>query len=168
MQRLISAVSHTTNVIVEKIVAMGIVFITILISTGIVTRDILGYPIIWLSETTMLAFSWTLFLGVSVAFKRDENICVEIILRRLNRLFPRWPRLLIIWCCLIFLGVAVKEGIEIVESTSGTDYNTINVSTGWFYASFPVSAAIAMVHLLEKALRVFIDPTPTGSDGETA
>jgi TRAP-type C4-dicarboxylate transport system permease small subunit len=168
MLRLLSTLSHATNVIVEKTVAVGVVFITILISAGIVTRDVLGYPIIWLSETTMLAFSWTLFLGVSVAFKRDENICVEIILRRLNRLCPRWPRLLNIWCCLIFLGVAVKEGIEVVESTSGTDYNTINVSTGWFYASFPVSAAIAMVHLLEKALRIFIGPTPTCSGGDTA
>jgi TRAP-type C4-dicarboxylate transport system permease small subunit len=62
------------------------------------------------------------------------------------------------------LGVAVKEGIEIVESTAGTDYNTINVSTAWFYASFPVSAVISIVHLLEQAMRIAFGPTPIGLD----
>jgi TRAP-type C4-dicarboxylate transport system permease small subunit len=164
MLRFIETASDTINSSVEKIVAAGIVFVGVLISVGIITRDVLGFPIIWLSETTMLAFSWTFFLGISVAFKRNENICVEIFIRRLNVRFPRMPRLTIVFLILLFLGVAVKEGIEIVESTAGTDYNTINVSTAWFYASFPVSAVISIVHLLEQAMRIAFGPTPIGLD----
>lgn len=164
MLRFIQITSDAINASVEKIVAAGIVFIAVLISAGIITRDILGFPIIWLSETTMLAFSWTFFLGISVAFKRNENICVEILIRRLNLRFPRVPRLAIVFLALLFLGVTVKEGIEIVESTAGTDYNTINVSTAWFYASFPVSAVISIVHLLEQAMRIAFGPTPAAFD----
>jgi TRAP-type C4-dicarboxylate transport system permease small subunit len=164
MLRFIQITSDAINASVERIVAAGIVFIAVLISAGIITRDILGFPIIWLSETTMLAFSWTFFLGISVAFKRNENICVEILIRRLNLRFPRLPRLAIVFLVLLFLGVTVKEGIEIVESTAGTNYNTINVSTAWFYASFPVSAVISIIHLLEQAMRIASDPSPIGSD----
>jgi TRAP-type C4-dicarboxylate transport system permease small subunit len=164
MLRFIQITSDAINASVERIVAAGIVFIAVLISAGIITRDILGFPIIWLSETTMLAFSWTFFLGISVAFKRNENICVEILIRRLNLRFPRVPRLAIVFLVLLFLGVTVKEGIEIVESTAGTNYNTINVSTAWFYASFPVSAVISIIHLLEQAMRIASDPSPIGSD----
>jgi len=164
MLRFLSSVSDAINASVEKIVAAGIIFIAVLISVGIITRDVLGFPIIWLSETTMLAFSWTFFLGLSVAFKRNENICVEIFSRRLNRRFSRVPKLVTILLMLFFLGVTVKEGIEIVESTAGTDYNTISVSTAWFYASFPTSAVIAIVHLLEQGLLIALKPGPICSD----
>jgi TRAP-type C4-dicarboxylate transport system permease small subunit len=126
---------------------------------GIITRDVLGFPIIWLSETTMLAFSWTFFLGISVACKRNENICVEILIRWLNKRFSRVPKLLIVALMFLFMGVAVKEGIEIVESTAGTNYNTIDVSTAWFYASFPVSASISMVHFFVQALHIVLGPS---------
>jgi TRAP-type C4-dicarboxylate transport system permease small subunit len=158
MLRYFSNLSDAINAAVEKIVAAGTIFVAVLISVGIITRDVLGFPIIWLSETTVLAFSWTFFLGISVAFKHNENICIEILISRLNRRFPRLPRLCIISLMLVFLGVVVKEGIEIVESTAGTDYNTISVSTAWFYASFPVSAFISIVHLLDRSR----NPPPLG------
>jgi TRAP-type C4-dicarboxylate transport system permease small subunit len=164
MLRFLETASNVVNALVEKLVTVGIVLIAVLVSVGIITRDVLGFPIIWLSETTMLAFSWTFFMGISVAFKRNENICVEIFIRSLNRRFPRLPRLCILSLMLVFLGVAVKEGIEIVESTAETDYNTISVSTAWFYASFPVSAAISMVHLFEQGLRIASRPSPICSD----
>ena len=152
MLKVVQKASDAINGVVEIIVATGVILVALLVAVGIITRDVLGYPIIWLSETTMLMFSWTFFLGLSVTFKRNENICVELVIAKITERFKKVPRLLILALMMGFLGTVVYEGIEIVSSTAGTDYNTIDVSTAWFYASFPVSALISLVHLSDHAL----------------
>jgi TRAP-type C4-dicarboxylate transport system permease small subunit len=152
MLKVVQKISDAINGVVEIIVATGIILVALFVAVGIITRDVLGYPIIWLSETTMLMFSWTFFLGLSVTFKRNENICVELVIAKITERFKKVPRLLILALMMGFLGTVVYEGIEIVSSTAGTDYNTIDVSTAWFYASFPVSALISLVHLSDHAL----------------
>jgi TRAP-type C4-dicarboxylate transport system permease small subunit len=162
MLRFIGWLSETLNSLVEKIVILLLSVVTILTITGVVTRYVFNFPIIWLYETTMVNFVWLVFLGMSVAFKRQEHIRLDFLSDRVPRRFSGILQFII--CCIVvmFLLFGIKEGLQVVRDTATEHYHTINLSTAWFYASFPVSAVISCIHLLHEMLTILVktsDPT---------
>lgn len=121
---------------------------------GVIFRFVLNNPIQWLYESSIVMFTWMMFLGASMAFKRKEHIHISYLLTKMS------PRLRFIWqeliyvVCLFLMIIVFKDSIGIVKGTWKQMYNTIPVSKGIFYLSFNVGSVISMVHIINHMVHL--------------
>jgi TRAP-type C4-dicarboxylate transport system permease small subunit len=146
--RQVRKINNFINVIEQKILILLLTCLTVLTTVGVIYRYVLKSPLTWLYETTVVIFSWMVFVGVSSAFKRDEHIKLGFLVEILPLKIGKIIKVLINLTVIIFLVLGVKYGFQIVRTTAAQVYNTINLSTAWFYAAFPVSAVFIIWHLL--------------------
>lgn len=151
--------SDLLNDFAERIAIVLLAIITILTFIGVLSRYVFGTPIIWLYETTLVLFSWATFFGVSIAFKREEHIHLDIIMHHISDRGAKILRVVIKAILFIFLGIIIIDGISIIKDTMTQSYNTIPVPYSWFYAAFPVCAVISCIHLASQAADAFVQDT---------
>ena len=144
--------SDLLNDFAERIAIVLLAIITILTFIGVLSRYVFGTPIIWLYETTLVLFSWATFFGVSIAFKREEHIHLDIIMHHIGERGAQVLRIAIKGILLVFLGIIMFDGISIIRDTMTQSYNTIPVPYSWFYAAFPFCAIISCIHLVSQLI----------------
>ena len=148
----IQRISDQINTYVEWVSLTILSVLTVLTFSGIIARYVFGNPIVWLYETTLVLFSWMIFLGVSIAFKYRDHIQLELIYHYLSSTTVRRLRIFVEICVMIFLLILVKDGIEVVTNTATQRYNTINLSTAWFYFPLPFCGLLSLLHMLAEYL----------------
>lgn len=154
MLTFIRKLSDLTNAIAEKIALLLVVILTVLTTTGVLYRYILQKPLIWVYETSIVTFAWMIFIGVSIAFKRREHIRLNFLVNAVSAKASKYIKIMIELLTILFLLVVIKQGFQIVRDTCAQSYNTINLSIAWFYASFPVSATLMVIHLIESVIKL--------------
>lgn len=149
---IIQTISNKINYFAEKgsIILLGL--ITLLTFLGIVCRYIFGSPIIWLYELTLVLFSWTTFLGISIAFKHNDHIHLDIIYHKISKKSGAVLSTLTKCVILIFLVIITKDGVLIVIDTAAQKYNTIPISTAWFYGALLISAVFSIIHIIDHSI----------------
>ncbi|MDF2524197.1 MAG: transporter small permease [Clostridiales bacterium] len=157
MYNLINKTSNYLNKVVEIIAVILIAWLTIITGYGIIARYLTGQPVIWLQETTVLSFAWATFLGVSIAFKLGDHIGLDILTKHVPRGAKKGYMIFLTLLTLVFVIYGIKEGYQIIMKTSAQYYQTINVSTAWFYGSFFASCLISLVHLIDELLGIALN-----------
>ncbi len=136
------------NKIAIAITGILLVFLTVLIFSGVVANFAFGKPLEWQYETTLVCLSWVVFIGMSMTFAAKEHMALKFVVDALK------PKTRAVWTnvidvlLIIFLIIGVVNGISVTQSTWGTFYQTIPVSRGIFYVAFPIGAAFSIVHLM--------------------
>ena len=74
--------------IVEKLMAVALTLIVLLIFSNVVGRYLLGTSFAGAEELSRLLFVWLVFLGAILALRRRAHLGVELVQARL----PRWAR----------------------------------------------------------------------------
>ena len=74
--------------LVEKLMALALVLIVLLIFSNVVGRYVLGTSFAGAEELSRLLFVWLVFLGAILALRRHAHLGVELVQARL----PRWAR----------------------------------------------------------------------------
>lgn len=150
---------HKLNDLVLKIVTnvslLLLALLTVATMTGVIYRYILKSPIVWLYEFVVLIFAWTVFSGIVLAYARHENIHLTFVMNALSEKGQKILATLIDGINLVFIFMVVFYGFQIVKSTSMQSYNTIDVSLGWFYASFPVMGIPMVITIVDRNIRRF-------------
>ena len=147
MKKFIISLSDLLYKLFKELDIILLLILAILTFSGVISRYMFNNPLVWLYELTLVLFSWIIFGGVSIAFKRGENIRVDLFgdhRKKLKRIFAIFGNAFTI----IFLLVIIKQGITIVSTTWAQQYNTIDISTAWFYIPFPLCALVSIIHIL--------------------
>lgn len=148
MKAALTKISGILDKITSYIVAIILAAISLIIVYSVVMRFIFNDPVQWQYELTLLSMSWMIFLGMPMAFHKEEHMNLTFVSERLA---PKvwWVYKTIIDIALIaFLVIGLKESVSVIQSTWATLYQTIPVSKGWFYVAFPVGCAVSIVHLV--------------------
>ena len=158
---------HKVNeLVIKAVTALCLILLSILtIGTmgGVIFRYVLKSPVVWLYEFIVLIFAWTVFSGVVLAYSKQENIHLTFVMNALSQKGKKILALIIDLINMIFLVMVVFFGFKLVKGTAMQTYNTIPVSLGWFYASFPVMGIPMIITLLDRAVSRF-----EKSNGEAA
>lgn len=163
---------------IEISIAMAL-FIVIVVSicAQVVSRYILGSPLIWVEEVATYAFIWIVFLGAAVGMKRLSHIKIEALsltmsesLQGILRLFGFIVMGFVLWRLLL----AVPP-VMAIEARSMSVSLPIPIPRMWFYSMPLYVAAISMaltlvyysiaqiVALARGTEMNFIDNTPVSS-----
>ncbi len=152
---------HKLNEIVIRIITgFSLTLLSILtVATmgGVLYRYVLKSPVVWLYEFIVLIFAWTVFSGVVLAYSKSENIHLTFVMNALSPKGRKILALVIDLINMIFIFMVVFFGFKLVKNTSMQTYNTIPVSLGWFYASFPAMGIPMIITLLDRAVSRFED-----------
>lgn len=105
--------------------------------------DFFGRPIPWISELSVLLFSWVVFLGAAILSRYGGHIALDIITFRLPPRYGHYLRILSVILALIVAFVMVYYGIKIsifVGQRQTTLY--LGLSFLYFYLAVPVSGLL--------------------------
>jgi len=105
--------------------------------------DLFGRPIPWISEVSVLLFTWVVFLGAAILSRYGGHIALDIITYRLSSRNAFYLRVLSVILALIVASVMVYHGVKIsifVGQRQTTLY--LGISLLYFYLSVPVSGLL--------------------------
>lgn len=147
MKQALEVISEKLCTICKLLAAILLGILAVLIFAGVIARYVFNNPFVWLYEVTLILFSWMVFLGISVAVKNGENVTLNLIGTMPAKLELAFAVLANV-CTVLFFFFLTKEGIVIIGSTSSETYNTIDISTAWFYVPVAVCGVISLVHMV--------------------
>lgn len=144
--------SNILNAIFKTLSIVLLAVLFLLTFFGVIARYVFNNPIVWLYELTLVLFSWMIFSGVSVAFKTGENICLDLLKNFKSPVLHKILSVVANLSTVVFFLIVMTKGLIIVQNTSAQIYNTIDLSTAWFYAPLPICAAVALIHFIAAFL----------------
>lgn len=137
----------------------------VVMATQIVSRLILGLPLVWAEDITVFMFVWSTFLGAAVLYDRKQALAIDTLT---NRFSPETQRRLafvldlvllaaLVYMCKLtwdFIAIQVRMGHKLGGATGLPSYvMTVSVLIGF------VSMSVSTVASLLKPRA----PVPTGS-----
>lgn len=138
--------------------------ISILVFMQVVMRYIFGEALVWTEELIRWLFIWSIWVGVSYAFKYDQHMKITIFTDRLNPNLQRILKILSLVICLIFIMRIGWYGWEqatsklIVRQSSFSLPNPFkerNLSVMWLYLSVPVGCALSTLRIIQTMILLY-------------
>jgi len=118
-------------------------------------RFLFSQPSSWSEVLTRTLIVWSVFLGLSAALRGGALLAVDMLHRVVSRTpYIRWLQALIAGCTLLFLGIVVVFGWDIVHRVRFQTLAGLEISISWAYAAIPVGALFGMLAVVAN----FLDP----------
>ena len=112
---------------------------------------ILFKALTWSEEATCFLLVFASFLGTTVAFKRGSNIAVNFLLNALPNPVKKGATLAIELLGIAFFGVMAWYGATLCVQERMQVASSMPISMGWIYLVFPLTGAVTILHLAERA-----------------
>lgn len=125
-------------------------FLALVVTVGLQVgaRNVFKLPLVWTLDLAQLLFSWLIFVGAAVAFRRGAHYLVDI-----------WPDnwagfrlgldVIGVLAAGLVIYVLVVHGWTLVEIRSTSTVATLGISRSWMFLPMPVCGAMMLVFLLE-------------------
>jgi TRAP-type C4-dicarboxylate transport system permease small subunit len=68
-----------------EIIAIGLLTLLFVILLLQIILRYVGSPFIWVEEFSIFVFTWLIFLGVAIAFRRGDHLLVDLLYPRLQK-----------------------------------------------------------------------------------
>lgn len=150
--KILDKLSHILDEVTSTISGALMSILSLATLGGVFFRYVLGSPLDWIYELTIVSFSWMIFLGMAMAFKNNEHIAIGFVVENLPPRAKYMLKQVIHLIILIFLIIAFYHGLKVTMGTMRQFYDTIPIPKGIFYLSFPVAAVPSFVHVLAASL----------------
>ncbi|MBS3811052.1 MAG: TRAP transporter small permease [Halanaerobiales bacterium] len=132
-----------------KLASLFIAIILIIAVYGAFFRYILGSPLPWPLPVERILMIWSALFGIAAAFKRNQHMGVEGLIKALPENVERVMRYIIFVLIFLFIGALFYYGL--LETLNNNDTYMITgklrISSKWLVAAIPVSAFIHLIHL---------------------
>jgi len=130
-------------------------------------RYLLASPPAWTEELATLLFAWLVFVGASLALKRNEHFALEVLVDRL----PQAPRRVVqtvgLGLVLAFSALLVGYGIDLAAGAWNVKTSTLEIPRTWLYASVPFGGALMGIRTIERLVWLWrAAPTTEDADRE--
>lgn len=163
---------HQCSLMLDKVCAVitGFILVALCIITdySVIMRFIFNNPLKWSYELMLVGLSWATFIGMPMTFHKQEHMRLTFVTDKLKPSVWRVYMTVIDVVLIVFLVVGVFNSIQVVQNAWPQIYQTIPVSRGIFYLSFPIGAAISVVHLIDIVLNRTADDAPAAKNKEVA
>jgi TRAP-type C4-dicarboxylate transport system permease small subunit len=141
--RMLKLLDKTLNYIVGTL--MILMALTVL--AQIVFRSIFNISLSWSTEFSTFLFSWIVFLGAAVGFRRCAHFSVDFLINLCPPAVRRFSDLLVKLIVSAFFTSLIYYGIELVDMTKYQVSPALEISMGMMYAVIPLGSAIMLIYL---------------------
>ena len=158
-------VIHKCSLILDKVCAaitgFILVALCVIIDYSVVMRFIFNSPVQWQYELTLVGLCWATFIGMPMTFHKQEHLRLTFVTDKLKPGAWRVYMDIIDVLLIVFLIIGIINSIQVVQNAWSQYYQTIPIRRGLYYLSFPIGAAISVVHLLDIVLNRKPEEAPT-------
>lgn len=146
----------------DKIIVVLSIVLTAVITVNLVSavfsRYVLGSPIYWADELSLLIFAWLTFLGACLAVKRSDMAAVTIILDRLTST-PKFILNAVIQLSILVFSVVIGYYSYLwINSPSVLNMisPTLNVKMWWVYSIVPFSMLCIFIFTINNFYKDYL------------
>ncbi|MBR0313301.1 MAG: TRAP transporter small permease [Oscillospiraceae bacterium] len=162
---------HKCSLILDKLCAAVtgflLVALCLIIDYSVVMRKIFNSPVTWQYELTLVGLCWVTFIGMPMTFHKIEHMRLTFVTDKLGPNAWRIYMDVIDVLLIVFLAVGVVNSIQVVRNAWPQFYQTLPfMRRGYYYLSFPIGAAISIVHLIDIILNRKPEQAPTAPKDE--
>lgn len=137
----------------ERIVgiALAVLFSCLILTVfmQVTARNILEMPMIWTLDVAQLLFSWCIFIGAALAFRRGGHYSVNLWPGGLWDLVPRIAATL---AAAVVIWVLVVHGWVMTGIGANRTSPALGITEAWFFLPIPVGAVLMALFLAERIL----------------
>lgn len=141
------------DVLVSTTTMFGIVCIS---TWGVFTRYLLGRPVGWVGELSLILFIWLTFFGMSILARRGEIVNIEFLLNhfpdKLSFFIKKIFSTLLFVCC---LAVIIYLGFKLTFFSHDRLTASLRIPYSYVYLGIPLGSLFTLYHVLRHA---FIGP----------
>lgn len=119
----------------------------------VITRFAFGAPSTWSEVITRSAMIWSVFLGVSVAFRHGAMIAVEVIQQVLPPKIGLTLFMLSNAMSVVFFSILFWQGWAMSERVARQKLAALDISIAWAYAALPVGSVFIIIAILACMIR---------------
>jgi TRAP-type C4-dicarboxylate transport system permease small subunit len=146
--RLDDWVARLETVAVILLVAL----LTAVTFAQVVTRYLLGDPLIWSEEAARYLFVWVSMIGAALALREGGHFGLDLVIRPMPQLKPVLGPLVIL-VMVMFLVILLKTGIDETRLASMQFAMTFPMRMQWAYLALPVGAGLMLFHIAVHVIR---------------
>ena len=146
--RLDDWVARLETVAVILLVAL----LTAVTFAQVVTRYLLGDPLIWSEEAARYLFVWVSMIGAALALREGGHFGLDLLIRPMPQLKPVLGPLVIL-VMVMFLVILLKTGIDETRLASMQFAMTFPMRMQWAYLALPVGAGLMLFHIAVHVIR---------------
>lgn len=144
-----------------------LVALCVIIVYSVFMRYLFNSPVQWQYEITLVGLCWATFIGMPMTFHKIEHMRLTFVTDKLKPGVWRIYMNVIDVLLIVFLIVGIINSIQVVQNAWNQYYQTIPfMSRGYYYMSFPIGAAISVVHLVDILLNRNPGEAPTAKEIE--
>ncbi|MBF9197295.1 TRAP transporter large permease subunit [Microvirga terrestris] len=120
---------------IEMISALLLCIIIVLLLSGVASRYVFSYPVVWIDEVASISFLWLAMLGSAIAIDRNEHLRLTLFTGMFPRRLQGFTRTLGLVLTATFLLVMLQPAVEYVMEEWYVTSAALNIPN-----SFRVSA----------------------------
>jgi len=148
-------ISDRIDRVVDFVGSLMVATTIICTSINIFSRWIIGRSLGQLDEISLMAFVWTVYVGIGVLFNNDEHITMDFIIRRLpgkSRLALTVINLVIeLGLSVLMVWLAVKlMGRSFIRTT-----NVCHVPYAFLQLSIAIGFGLMLLSIVAKLIKIF-------------
>jgi TRAP-type transport system small permease protein len=151
MERFYDSLEKSLKIVLLVLVS-GIVVTTML---QIVARFILMVSIPWTDELARYLMIWAAFVGLGVAYRKRELICVAFFREKLPPHLLKVALLVSDLLCSVFAIIIVIYGFKLCSLNAGQVSPSMRVSLGIVYAIIPLGCMLFLLFAFESVFSFF-------------
>ncbi|MDR0539160.1 MAG: TRAP transporter small permease [Spirochaetaceae bacterium] len=135
----------------ELIVASCIAVITFLVFISAIMRlKVIGKPLNWAVDVSLLLFAWVVFLGADLALRRADFVRVDMLISKFPQKVQKALYYLFYLAAIAFLGILVLYGIPLCIDNKQRLFQTLGISYSYATVSAPVGAFLLIITIVIK------------------
>jgi len=131
------------------VIAVLVCALTAVTFAQVVTRYLLGDPLIWSEEAARYLFVWVSMIGAALAVREGGHFGLDLVIRRM----PALGAVLAPTVAMVFLAIMLKTGIDETKLASMQFAMTFPMRMQWAYLALPVGAGLMLLHLAVHLIR---------------
>lgn len=129
----------------------------IILLMQVLFRYVLRHPIEWYLEVVGITYMWSLFMGISIAFKSGSHVQFQFLFHKLGARIQRYLSFICQVMALFFFIFMVIYGVKLCLTAKDYIIPTIDMSQGWKFLCVPISGVILVLHTMDLIVGSIVD-----------
>jgi len=121
---------------------------------GVVSRHLLGHPLVWSDELSSILFLWLAMLGSVIAFQRGSHMRMTAIVDRVAPETRAFLEAVAVAAPLLFLALILLPSLEFAFEEAPVRTPALDLSNAWRAAALPVGMALIALGAATRLARL--------------
>ncbi|WP_048646693.1 TRAP transporter small permease [Nitratireductor soli] len=151
---MLTRISNAIVKVTEFGLWLGFLAMVVTVGLQVGARNVLKLPLIWTLDLAQLLFSWLIFIGAAVAFRRGAHYVVDLWPENWRR-FRFVLEIVGVLAAAIVIYVLVVHGWTLVEIRSTSNVSTLGIAHSWMFLPMPIGGGLMLIFLIEAVQNMF-------------